>query len=625
MYESLGRRANSQSLVGRDARQELRSVFFHTGDADDFLRRHREICSGLPSMTRAERQEVADQLLRVAADFRSAKTAWARTANDPRAAGPDGIRQEDLPGHVQHQLFRMLGDLIEPGHYQAGKTRRVNIPKSNGKPRPIDIANLADSLASRMLAQAITPFLDLGLTPWCVGGRENHGREMALVWAMITAEKGNRWVWIAQDVRDAFPSIPRPRLRQVLLSKQLSDTTVEQIEKLIGPGAKGRGIPQGNPLSPLLLNVYLDQCLDRPWLRAHRDTPIIRYVDDVLLMLGETSDPEDCHRELDRTVQSAGMRLKHPMDKATRDLSEGEAVDWIGYRVSRTNGTWLVEVGESSWDRLALRLQDCHMADHPPRAAESVLQGWVSQQGACYHPDTVDASVTKVVQAARAAAFGEIAVPTALLGLWERAHARYQAKAAVYRTCLPVYCAHDEGSSADRHITAIRGRRGGAGNRPVPPPFYSNSVDYQIWTDGSKLERPDKQLIGGWAFVILNRFKRIVAQISGCVERTTNNRMELMAVIRALESLEPETRAEVYTDSQYVIHCAYHAREWHRNKWHKKSSGLVKNHDLIGQLLDLCQSRYIQFKKVKGHSGDPLNELVDQEANRQALNGTPTE
>ncbi len=620
MYKSLGRRTNCQPFAGRAARQSIRTVFSHRGDADEFLRRHREMCSELPSKARADRQRVTDHLLCVAADFRSAKIAWKKTANDPRAAGPDGIRQGDLPVHVQTLLIKMIGEQLGEGGYQAGETRRVNIPKPNGKTRPIDVSNLADSLASRMLAMATTPFLDPGLTPWCVGGRENHDREMALVWVLETAERENRRRLIAQDVQNAFPSVPRSRLRQVLLSRQLTPQTVGQIEKLIGSGKKGRGIPQGNPLSPLLLNLYLDQCLDRPWLKVHPDMPIIRYVDDVLLMLGDKSDPEEYHRELNQQVQAAGMSLKHPMEEAICDLSQGGSVDWIGYRVSWTNGTWHVGVGKSTWDNLGLRLRECHRAQNPPMAAMGVIQGWVGQQGACYHPDTVESNVTKIVRTARESTFGEIAIPKELLGLWERAYARFMARATVYSACLPAYGACD-GGFADRCFTAIRGRRGGADYSSVPPHLFDKNAEFHIWTDGSALVQGNKQPPGGWAYVILNRHYKLVHSNSGCNAKTTNNRMELFAVIQALVSLPAETRVDLYTDSQYVIDCAHRSREWQQRKW-RGSKGVISNHDLVSELLTLCENRYVHFCKVKGHSGNYYNDMVDHEANRQAQYAT---
>lgn len=619
MYECLGWRTNDKSFAGRAARQTIRTVFSHRGDADDFLSRHRALCSELPHRPLAERQRVADHLLRVAADFRSLQTAWNKTADRPRAAGPDGIRQDDLPVYVRHQLFRMIGNLLEPGQYQASEPRRVDIPKPNGKTRPIDVANLADNLAGRTLAQAITPFLDPGLTSWCMGGRENHNREMALVWAVNTAERKNRWKCIAQDVSDAFPSVPRSRLWQVLRSRMLTPTTVEQIERLIGYGRKATGIPQGNPLSPFLLNIYLDQYLDRPWLKRHWELPIIRYIDDVLLLLTDNDDPGQIHDELAQMVQSAGMRLKHPKNQAIQDLSQGQAVEWIGYRISWRNGTWYVGVGGAAWDNLSTRLRDCHLADNPPLAAESVIQGWIGQQGACYHPETVMANVALVVQAAQAVAFGEIASPSVLQGLWEQAYSRFLARATVYRDCLPTYGAH-VGCSADRQFTAIRGCRGGAGPKPVPPHLFAKPADFLIWTDGSALKRENGQATGGWAYVILNRHHIIIDQGSGWMDRTTNNRMELMAVVRALAALPVGTRIDLFTDSKYVIDSSDRARKWRQHNWHK-TNGVVKNHDLIGEMLTLCEQRFARFSKVKAHSGNTYNEIVDREASRQATLG----
>jgi len=121
-----------------------------------------------------------------------------------------------------------------------------------------------------------------------------------------------------------------------------------------------------------------------------------------------------------------------------------------------------------------------------------------------------------------------------------------------------------------------------------------------IYTDGACKGNPGR---GGWAAIIINQGTK--SQISGSKETTTNNQMELTAVIRALETLSPGQAATVFSDSQYVINSI--TRNWKRNA----------NLELWKQLDALIKDLNITWKWVKGHSGDELNEEADQLANKE--------
>ena len=124
-----------------------------------------------------------------------------------------------------------------------------------------------------------------------------------------------------------------------------------------------------------------------------------------------------------------------------------------------------------------------------------------------------------------------------------------------------------------------------------------------IYTDGSCAGNPGK---GGWAAILKCEDKH--KEISGCVDDSTNNRMELLAAIMALQSLKVECEIDLYTDSQYLIKgITQWIYRWKDIQWKN-----VKNIDLWKKL-DECTSRHkIQWHWVKGHSGDKYNEMVDK-------------
>jgi ribonuclease HI len=134
----------------------------------------------------------------------------------------------------------------------------------------------------------------------------------------------------------------------------------------------------------------------------------------------------------------------------------------------------------------------------------------------------------------------------------------------------------------------------------------------EIYTDGACKGNPGP---GGWGALL--RYAGHEKQLWGGDPETTNNRMELMAVIKALESLNRPCRVRVTTDSQYVRNgITSWLANWKARGWKTASRTPVKNKDLW-QALDRAVSRHqVEWEWVRGHSGHSENELADQLANR---------
>lgn len=129
----------------------------------------------------------------------------------------------------------------------------------------------------------------------------------------------------------------------------------------------------------------------------------------------------------------------------------------------------------------------------------------------------------------------------------------------------------------------------------------------KIYTDGSCLGNPGP---GGWAFVATDG-KNTAARCGG-ERNTTNNRMELMAVIRALTAAHRHNELEIHTDSQYVKNGMQSwMKNWKRNNWRTADKKPVKNQDLWQQLDELSANIKIHWHWVKGHAGEELNEQCD--------------
>jgi ribonuclease HI len=136
----------------------------------------------------------------------------------------------------------------------------------------------------------------------------------------------------------------------------------------------------------------------------------------------------------------------------------------------------------------------------------------------------------------------------------------------------------------------------------------------KIYTDGSCLNNPGN---GGWAAII--NVNGEVKKISGSEKDTTNNKMELMAPIKALQEIEKNQQIEIYTDSQYVrLGITDWIHKWIKNNWQTSKKEPVKNKELWVQLYELTNSYEIKWIWVKAHAGNILNEEVDFLAKKAA-------
>ena len=130
----------------------------------------------------------------------------------------------------------------------------------------------------------------------------------------------------------------------------------------------------------------------------------------------------------------------------------------------------------------------------------------------------------------------------------------------------------------------------------------------QLYTDGACSGNPGP---GGWACLLV--YKDIQKELSGGATETTNNQMELMAVIQGLALLKEKCKVDLYTDSKYVLEGATLWLEgWIQKGWKKADKKPVLNIEYWQQLLPLLQKHDITWHWVKGHAGHPQNERVDQ-------------
>ncbi len=138
-----------------------------------------------------------------------------------------------------------------------------------------------------------------------------------------------------------------------------------------------------------------------------------------------------------------------------------------------------------------------------------------------------------------------------------------------------------------------------------------------LYTDGACSGNPG---VGGWGYVL--KYKQHEKQASGAENDTTNNRMELTAVIEGLKCLKEGCEVEIFSDSSYVVNAFLNGWvfDWLKNGWKRLDNKPVSNVDLWEELLRLTRIHKIHFNKVKGHADDEYNNICDKLATSAVKN-----
>jgi RNA-directed DNA polymerase len=239
------------------------------------------------------------------------------------SAGIDGVTYEEYEQDAEEKIRRLHQRLVD-GKYQCQPLRRVYIPKENGKQRPISIPALEDKIVQRAVVELLNAIYEQDFLNCSYGFRPKRGQHQALdEVGRVLCTQPTGWI-LEIDITTYFDSIVREQLME-MIKKRVSDGSVLRlIWKWIKVGVieEGRlltsqtGTGQGQPISPLLANIYLHHALDewfekvvKPRLKgkAHE----IRFADDAILCFERKQDAEKVLRVLPKRFAKFGLTL-HP-------------------------------------------------------------------------------------------------------------------------------------------------------------------------------------------------------------------------------------------------------------------------------------------------------------------------
>ncbi len=611
------------------------SADHHDGSRQTFLRRHgREARQAALGNTPA-RQEFAEGLLSRAGDSKNVYSAIKHCKAQGQAAGPDGVRPADLQLLQMSEMASSLGQAIRNSSFHPGRARTERISKGGSRGyRTIHVQNFDDRVVERSLLQIIRPFSDATLRRHegddlryasIVNGRPTEEMLALLERMMIDMD---RWVLMSVDVRNAFDNVPRTRLSSALRHILGSPDVVSFLEKVTSPQiARARkGIRQGGPLSPWLLDTYFSHCLRQWWISHFPGVPLLWYVDDFLALTQDLEEAKRVYTALSAKIREIGLSVKESETDAICDLQHGGRTNWLGYQLELQENSLRLRLSEKSWDKLSDNLAMAYDEPAPAVSAYQSINGWINAKGPAYGNQSMEDVCTRIVTCADEHGFSELPSQQSLETTWRRAHLRdwvQLRRETIVRDSVRLRAAEQHRADPERRSAVSFAsqqsiyatlRREHTLNVQTEPLLRRRDLrEVQLYCDGSCL---GQTRIGGWAYS-LKSGDQLDAEQSGSHPRTTNNRMEMSAVLYGLRACPTNVRVLVVVDSQYVERTVTkNLINWLDRGWFSLRS--KTNARLWHKIARELELRYVECRWVRGHSGHPENEHVDQLARAAA-------
>jgi len=347
-------------------------------------------------------------------DMEFLREAWRRTRKDA-AAGVDGQTAADYERDLEGNL-RSLLDRFKSGTYRAPPVRRVNVPKGDGRMRPLGVPTFEDKLLQRAVAMLLESVYEQDFLPCSYGFRPGRSAHQALedLWKKLMNADGG-WV-LDVDIQAFFDSLDHDHLRSFLDQRVTDGVLRRTIGKWLTAGVledgnlkrTEKGTPQGGVISPLLANIYLHEVLDkwfehevRPLLKG--GASLIRYADDFVIVFQRERDAIRVLEVLPKRLGRYGLTL-HPTktrlvrftkpagpDREDEEPPEDGSFDLLGFThywgKSRTGGWTVTRKTAASRFRRAVKAvtQWCHDHRHWPVRSQHEQLAWKLRGHAQYY------------------------------------------------------------------------------------------------------------------------------------------------------------------------------------------------------------------------------------------------
>lgn len=262
-------------------------------------------------------------------------TAWQKVKKNKGAAGVDQMTIKRFT-NGEKKYLEELEDQLKKGIYQPNAVKRVQIPKGQGKTRPLGIPCVKDRVAQQAVKLVIEPILEKEFLETSYGFRPGKGAKDALREVDRLVKEGYTFV-VDADLQTYFDTIPHNKLMEKIeiyisdgkLLKLIQQWLKQDITEECKTWTPSQGTPQGAVLSPLLANLYLH---DLDTLIAQNNGKMIRYADDFVIMTRSQEEALNMLALVQEWVNRNGLTIHPEKTHVGNCLIEGQGFDFLGYR-----------------------------------------------------------------------------------------------------------------------------------------------------------------------------------------------------------------------------------------------------------------------------------------------------
>jgi len=261
--------------------------------------------------------------------------AWKQVAKNKGASGVDGISIKRFKRNEENYL-RELHEKLKIGRYQPQAVKRVYIPKSGGKRRPLGIPVIKDRIVQTAMKMVIEPIFERDFMEISYGFRPNKGAKDALRAVDRKLKEGYVWV-VDADTKACFDNIPheilyqkvKERISDGMMLRLINNYLSQPILEELTSWTPTKGTPQGAVLSPLLANIYLHG-LDQELKHAGHE--MVRYADDFVTMCKTEEEAQRALKKIKRWLTKHELELHPDKTRIGNCQIKGQGFEFLGYR-----------------------------------------------------------------------------------------------------------------------------------------------------------------------------------------------------------------------------------------------------------------------------------------------------